>query len=330
MRTLILVNPKAREGRVGEKWPGLEKDLLSALGEQSAQVAFTTAEDHGAKTVAAALKDGVRRVVVVGGDGTLSEAVQGFFGDDGKPHAPEAALVVQPAGRGDDFFKSLVGRELGGSSKSAWDRGLELVRSGGPRATDVGKATFYVDGRVARTRYFINLASFGFPGLVVKRVMDRAGVFGRSRIGKSALTYLLQSGAALLSYKPVELEVKVDGEALYAGKVFSGFALNGCYNAGGVRWSSESQVDDGLLHASVFEERSIVATVLTSGRMLTGDWKGVAGVHSRAGKVIEVFDLRPGSRKHPLAEVDGDLPEPEGTTAIRFEIVPSAIRVWRP
>ena len=42
-RTMILVNPQAREGAVGKKWPDLEHQLLGALGEGQARVEFTSA-----------------------------------------------------------------------------------------------------------------------------------------------------------------------------------------------------------------------------------------------------------------------------------------------
>jgi len=327
-QTLILVNPRAREGEVESRWPEIEKELLAALKETSASVVKTTAEDYGSGTVRKFLKSGGRKVVVVGGDGTISEAVQGFF-ENGRTIAPDAVLAIMPAGRGDDFFKSVAGRTFGGS-KDAWKRGLEILKTGKPCPTDLGRVDILETGDEKLSRYFINITSFGYPGLVVKRVLSGAGVWGRSKIGKSAWTYILQSLSALIEYKPISMQIKMDGHLVYEGPVFSGFVLNGRYNAGGSNWSEEAQIDDGLFHLTLFEPRNIASTLMTMPRMLTGRWQDVKGVRTAVGKQIDVKLSHPGGeRSHPLLEIDGDQPERAGTRGARFEILPGAIQIWR-
>src|SRR6185436_14440332 len=63
----------------------------------------------------AALKDGVTTIAVVGGDGTLSETVEGFFEFSERPGEPPspvnsaASLAILPAGTGNDFARGLIG-----------------------------------------------------------------------------------------------------------------------------------------------------------------------------------------------------------------------------
>ncbi|MGZ3688844.1 MAG: diacylglycerol/lipid kinase family protein, partial [Bdellovibrionota bacterium] len=197
-----------------------------------------------------------------------------------------------------------------------------------PKATDVGRVKWM--GMAGREgRYFLNLASFGFPGLVVQRVSTKAGIWGRSRLGNSALTYLAQSASALLEYRPLEVEVKADGKPFFSGKIFSGFVLNGRYNAGGVDWHKDARIDDGEFHLLVMEPRNPVATALSAGKMISGDWEGTAGVHITRAKSVEV-SLKGDARKlFPLFEVDGDQPEAPDSRGAVFEILPGAIQVWR-
>lgn len=339
MRTLILVNPMAREGDVGRRWPELEHQLLGALGEGKAQeskVEFTSALDHGAAAVRRALREGVERVVVVGGDGTISEAVQGFFEGDGsaKLVAPNAILAVMPAGRGDDFFKVLAGRRCK-SSAEAWEQGLDLLRDGSPKAADLGRIAWITEGGEggadlgAKDRAFINIASFGYPGLVVKRVSEHAGVLGRTRMGKSGWAYLVQIVSGLVEYKPIVTEVKIDGKVVFNGPLFSGFVLNGYYNAGGMRWSDEAKIDDGVFHVVLSEPRNPFATAVSGPRMLSGDWRGVKGIHLYTGKRVEVRTQEERERGFPLFEIDGDQPEPGRTIGAVCEVVPGAVRIWR-
>jgi diacylglycerol kinase (ATP) len=268
--------------------------------------------------------------VVVGGDGTVSETVQGFFDGDGKPVSASATLAVMPAGRGDDFFKMLAGRRCK-SSDEAWEQGLMLLREGSPKPADVGSIRWlsggaHSEGR-AFDRAFVNIASFGFPGLVVKRVREKAGPLGRTHAGKSGWAYLTQIVTGMAEYKPVSVEVKVDGKTVFDGPLFSGFVLNGGYNAGGMRWSDEARIDDGIFNVVLSEPRTPFQTLKSGPRMLSGDWRGVEGIHIFSGAKVEVRAR--GRRDFPLFEIDGEQPEPASTEGAIIEAMPGAIRVWR-
>ena len=330
-RTMILVNPQAREGEVGRKWPDLERQVMGALGDGRAYVEFTTAVDYGAEKVREALRSGTERILVVGGDGTVSEAVQGFFEPAvaGKPLTPissDATLMIMPAGRGDDFFKAVVGRRCT-SSADAWKQGLQLLKHGRPERVDLGSVNWLPEGTAPRA--FVNVASFGYPGLVVKRVHDHSGLWGRSRAGKSAWAYLLQSAAGLLEYKPIPMEVRVDDETVFEGPLFSGFILNGYYNAGGVRWSNEARIDDGLFNVVVAEPRDALATLMSGPSLLSGDWRNAKGVHLFKGTKVEVRAHDEGKRTFPLFDIDGDQPERPGTQGAIFKMLGGAIRLWK-
>ena len=120
----------------GHLVPRAPVDDEGVLGAESARTEFTSEEERGSGQVRRALREGAGKVVVVGGDGSISEALQGFF-ENGGAIAPEASLVVMPAGRGDDFFKSLAGWDAIGG-EAATRRALEVIRRGNPRPTDVG------------------------------------------------------------------------------------------------------------------------------------------------------------------------------------------------
>ena len=110
--------------------------------------------------------------------------------------------------------------------------------------------------------------------------------------------------------------------------MWGGFVMNGCYNAGGVRWSNSSRIDDGLFHLAVFEPRGMVDQLTAGSRMLSGNWEGARGAHLGSGRKIEVT-IKPGTSKpHPLFEVDGDQPELPDTKGAVLDLLPQAIRLW--
>lgn len=322
-RTLVLVNPQARNGQLGREWPSREKEVLEALGESSIPVVFTTQEEHGSSLVRKALQEGADRIVVVGGDGTVSEAVQGFFNGDDIIN-PQATLMVLPAGRGDDFFKDLTNyRYYRGNS--GWSRGLKLLKEGKPRSVDVGRVNWIGQGR-KRQRYFINIASFGFPGLVVQRVQERYGVLGKTFLGKSGFAYLMQGLVAFVNYKPMSVQIKVDDHDFYRGKVHSGFVLNGKYNAGGICWDSDARVDDGVFQLMIMEPRDRLNYIKDSAKILLGSWNGIPGIQRARGKKIEVLMAKGQPKADHFFEIDGDLADEGEIQGASIETLSGAIR----
>src|SRR5262245_51985232 len=111
MHTLVIINNTAAKAR--HAWPIISKQLDDS-GYAYHVYETKVAGDATAKT-REALKNGVKRIAVVGGDGTLSEAAEGFFqfrtDFDELPKAinPEAQLALLPAGTGDDFARGLSG-----------------------------------------------------------------------------------------------------------------------------------------------------------------------------------------------------------------------------
>ena len=87
---------------------------------------------HAAALTAEALQNGFRRIVAVGGDGTLNEVVNGFF-QAGTAVPPDACLALVPRGTGGDFRRTFG---LNGSLRETCAR----LRGSGP-STSVASFT---------------------------------------------------------------------------------------------------------------------------------------------------------------------------------------------
>src|SRR5215471_1652534 len=74
-RLLIIVNPAAARARVA--WPQVQRRLDAHRIKYEVQ--NTQSAGHGTAITTQALRDGYDLIGVLGGDGTLSEAVNGFF-----------------------------------------------------------------------------------------------------------------------------------------------------------------------------------------------------------------------------------------------------------
>jgi diacylglycerol kinase family enzyme len=93
-------NPTANHGRTGRAWPTIAAALKTVF---PGLVAVPSGgRGQTARLVRDALRDGQMEIVAVGGDGTINEAVNGFF-EHGAQVAPDAVLSIVPAGSHGDI-----------------------------------------------------------------------------------------------------------------------------------------------------------------------------------------------------------------------------------
>ena len=151
MRAFIVYNPTADNGHTGRDWPA----LAAALNTVFPRFAGTPSAGRGqtARLVRDALREGHPEIVVVGGDGTINEAVNGFF-EHGAPISPDAVLNIVPTGTRGDIAH---GRPTGVAAALG-------LRQAHVRPRDLGHVSCLTPEGLAVTRFFLNAASFGLTG----------------------------------------------------------------------------------------------------------------------------------------------------------------------
>jgi YegS/Rv2252/BmrU family lipid kinase len=239
--------------------------------------------------------------VVFGGDGTIHEVVQGIAGREG------IELAVVPRGTGWDFART---HEIPKRLSDA----LAIARDGEARPFDLGCATYRVGDR-DETAWFANAGSVGMSGAVAAKANRTTKALG------AKASYLIALGAVFSRWTNVELDVKVDGEAR-SGLMEDVIVAIGRYQAGGMMTTPDAEPDDGLFDVLLIKD----ATKLEVVRELPRIYKGTFLPHPKAevlrGRVVEVESPEP----LPV-QLDGEQP---GTSPVRFEIAPAAIRLRVP
>jgi diacylglycerol kinase family enzyme len=149
----VIVNHVAARAR--DAWPRVRDALTRAGVEFDAHESARPGETE--ERTRAALARGFETIAVVGGDGTLSAAANGYFeplarlSTNETPRAvnPMAALAILPAGTGDDFARGLAGGHR--RPLEAWlARLIEHCRKAdGSAAELVDEGNAEVDVRVA-------------------------------------------------------------------------------------------------------------------------------------------------------------------------------------
>jgi YegS/Rv2252/BmrU family lipid kinase len=302
----LVLNPASAGGRTHRNWPAIR----AALG--SAGVTFdlhrTTAEGDATHAVRDALAGGYRTIVVVGGDGTLNEAVNGFFDPAGDPIGGEASIALLPSGTGGDFRR--VAR-----IPSGLDAAARLIASGSKRSIDVGRVDF-ADGK---RRFFVNIADCGMGGEVVARINRSAHKRGGVR---GSAMFLGASLATLWGYTSRVARVEVDG-VTSERDVRSVVIANGRYFGGGMRVAPDAELDDGRFDVVIIGETGRT-------RALTGIPSLYRGRHVRR-REVQVHRarvVRVSCQDAPmLFDVEG---EQVGTTPATLTCLPSAIRLCAP
>jgi diacylglycerol kinase family enzyme len=131
MRALVVVNPAATTTTAKTR-----DVLLGALAsELKVDVAHTEHRGHARELGQQAVADGMDLVVVLGGDGTVNEAVNGLLHAGPAPHLP--ALAVVPGGSTNVFSRAL-GRSRDPVEATA--EILESIRAGSTRLVSLGTA----------------------------------------------------------------------------------------------------------------------------------------------------------------------------------------------
>ena len=294
------MNPAAAGGTTGKRWPeiahhaaqrGLDGDSL--ISERPGQLTALAAD---------AVANGATMLVVVGGDGSVNEVVNGIADAEG------VELAVIPRGTGWDFVRTFdIPRDL--------DAAVDVALNGVVREIDLGVVTYRTWGGENARSVFANVASAGISGAIAQRANESSKALG----GK--VSYYWATLSVFFGWQTGEMRVSVDGESR-SGKMIDAVVCNGRYLGGGMMMCPEAEPDDGVFDVLLIGDVTKRDLML----VLPKTYKGKHLPHPRLellrGKVVTVESAEP----LPI-ELDGEQP---GTTPARFEVLPRALRLRVP
>ena len=311
-RTKAIVNPAAGNGRVRQVWPG----LLAHLIDQPVSVAWTTGPGDATLLTRRALQNGYDRIVAVGGDGTLNEVVNGFF-DDGAPVRPAAVLVPVPCGTGSDFSRTL---------SAMGPQGRASNRRPEPHVIDVGLARFVGNDGLPVRRYFVNVASFGLGGVVVRSIRK---IREQTRLTGTA-AYLVAILRGLAQHRPDAVRLSTPPSYAENGspatvrdlRIRNVAVANGRFFGGGLQIAPSAALSDGLLDVVAIDDAPVPALLRHAARFYRGRHYALPCVsHERT----QSFHAAPLDPARPVwLDLDG---EPVGRLPATFDVRPSSLCV---
>lgn len=308
MRGLLVVNPKATTTTLRGR-----DVLVSALGDTlKLDCAETTHRDHAIELGRQAKAEGYDTVLVLGGDGTVNEVVNGMLSSGPSPDVP--ALAIVPGGSTNVFARALG---LPASPMEATGQLLEALRAGRSSRVGLGQAD---------DRWFTFCAGLGLDAAAVARVEERRakgkrstpGLYVRSTVNRFFLGTNRRSA-------PLTLTAPGTAAASEPQPIFVGLVCNTSpwtyLGDRRVEPCPDASFETGL-DVMALRRLGLFTTLRASRRLLMGSaprGRSVISLHDLAEFTISAADgMQP-------FQVDGDaLGE---RASVTFRSVPGALRV---
>jgi YegS/Rv2252/BmrU family lipid kinase len=308
--TLVVVNPVSAGGQTMRRWPQIRTALREAGIDIHAHLTTSRGDATAVTRREITGTASVRRVVAVGGDGTLNEVVNGCFDEGGTPLAGGLTVGLIPSGTGSDVRRTLG---LPTDPRAA----ARLLAGGTTRSIDVGRIVF-ADGS---QRLFANVADCGLGGEVVTRI-NRSG---QKRAGlRGSAVFLGVSVTELVRFRNRDVLLTIDGVTSRA-RVQQVVVANGRCFGGGMRIAPGADPADGLLDVVVVGDISRFGALLSVPRLFRGTHLGLATISSHRARSIGIAAAE--GESPPRFDVDG---EQVGSAPAEITVLPQALRFAAP
>jgi YegS/Rv2252/BmrU family lipid kinase len=286
-------------GSTGKRWPELAH-RAAQLG-LTGETLFSQRPGHLIELARTALERGAELVVVAGGDGTLNEVVNGVAGSD-------VTLAALPLGTGMDFVRTY-------GIPNKFEDAVRVAVSGNTRTIDAGLVHYRAWSGEEAERWFANVGSVGMSGAVAQRANSMSKALG----GRATFFYALVR--VFFEWENTEVTVTLD-EGERRGRMHDVIVANGQWHGGAMWLAPGAQPDDGQFDVVLIGDVSKLDFVTTAPKL----YKGTHVNHPKV-EVVRSSTVTVDAPEHLPIELDG---EQVGTTPVRFEVVPGALRVKVP
>jgi len=299
----VIVNPVAGGGRGLDDFPQISKLLREA--QILCEPVFTEHKFHATELTVMAVKEGYRKIIVVGGDGTLHEVVNGLFIQQ-VVRPDEVLLAVVAVGTGNDWV-----RTFGISDRH--DEAIRAIREERSFLQDVGVVS-YEEAHFRQSRYIANVAGVGFDAFVIRKLTHL-----RKKGRTSRWRYTWCMVRSFFRYKSTGIKVWVDDRLVYNNLLLS-IALGICkYNGGGIQQLPEAVADDGMLDLTLIRPVHFWHILFRFRYLFNGGIYRIRHVLRERGSRIRIE-----SSPEVSVEADGEI---LGETPLEFSVVSKAIRI---
>ncbi len=316
----IIINPASRSGRGAKIW---SEQIEPALKESNAVYQTYFSKKAGeVKHLAAQITaehpdDPDLKLIILGGDGTVNEALQGFA-DPSK-----VILGYIPTGSSNDLARDL---HIPKEPKAALDL---ILRDAAPRVMDLGRLTYLDADQPEESRLFAVSCGIGFDAAVCAEAMHSPIKDTMNRIGLGKLTYLGIALKQLITARKVSCTLTLEDtvhnrqEDLALPRFLFVTCMSHRYEGGGFMFCPSANDHDGVLDLCSVGNISKGLVLLALPTAFFGKHYFVKGINAHTATRMSI------TTSSPLwVHTDGEVTRK--SCGFRVECLPSAIRMITP
>lgn len=299
----VILNPHAGARR-GEK----DKNRILQLLEKH-RFDFTFAESeyrgHTVELAQKAVEGDYRKIIVIGGDGSLNEALNGVLNAN-TTTKQNVSLAMIPVGTGNDWIRTL-------DIPNDYQKSIKVIKKGKLVKQDVGLVTWQSNGSREK-RFFANMAGFGYDAVVANKVnqLKDKGMSGK-------WLYLWSLLSSYIKYKSCTIKFEVDGQQ-YTEAIFTASIGIGKYNGGGMMQAPDAVPDNGEFNMTLIRKIGLWGIIKNLRGLYSGAFLSDPHVLTTSGRKVSIE-----SRCKIPGEVDG---ERLGESNFNIELLPQSISVY--
>jgi diacylglycerol kinase (ATP) len=294
MNVMLIYNPHAGNRRAAKLLPAVK--TLFARHKIDIDLRLTDSPGHAVDIVREASFEDYQGVIAAGGDGTLFEAVNGYYRNSSTRRIP---LGVLPIGTGNAFARDL---DL---DSGRLEEAVAIIARGRPRRVDVGRFT-----NGAESSYYLNILGLGFVADVTASAA-RLKAFGN-------IAYTFGVFARTLRLKSYCLRIEADGRLLERENIFA--EISNTRYTSNFLMAPGAKIDDGLLDVTLLGKISRHGLMTSFPKIFTGEH-----VHLKEVETFQARHLRLSTPEPRLLTPDGEL---LGTTPVEVECLRRDIEVF--
>lgn len=242
-KLLFIINPIAGNGKTIEMLPMIKDKMKEVEDQIEYEVHVSNNIGDITATVQNYYENGFEEFVGIGGDGSLSEIINGFsFPCDRIP-----SIGMLPMGTGNDFVKNM-------RDKKDFDQIFKAI---------IGNHKTLIDVGIVNKFNFINVCSFGIDGPIIKDMEKYKKVL------PGQTSYLFSTLKAGISFKSNSVKVVADNQ-IFEGKMLLIAVGNGKYFGGGMNICPDADLSDGLLEVCLVRNVSKLKFIKEISKIYSG------------------------------------------------------------
>lgn len=316
----IIINPASRSGRGAKIW---SEQIEPALKESNAVYQTYFSKKAGeVKQLAAQITaehpdDPDLKLIILGGDGTVNEALQGIA-DPSK-----VILGYIPTGSSNDLARDL---HIPKEPKAALDL---ILRDAAPSIMDLGRLTYLDADQPEESRLFAVSCGIGFDAAVCAEAMHSPIKDTMNRIGLGKLTYLGIALKQLITARKVSCTLTLEDtvhnrqEDLALPRFLFVTCMSHRYEGGGFTFCPSANDHDGVLDLCSVGNISKGLVLLALPTAFFGKHYFVKGINAHTATRMSI------TTSSPLwVHTDGEVTRK--SCGFRVECLPGAIRMVTP